>query len=175
MGGPGRASSRLPVERCDPVRAGGDALPSIVSTIRSSRNPRLPQLSARCSPIKKKSPQKHENPVQTNRKPFQCCSHTKNDHEIHKSLSAHSIVLLGGPWLGDSDSTAFQKTSFPRCSCTCQGGLRGDGVCVVVPAKRGWSQDTARQARRTCGRTWWGFLSWRLRSGPPVPGIDGGG
>ena len=41
--GPGRASSRLPLERCDSARAGGSALPVIMSIIRSSRNPRLPQ------------------------------------------------------------------------------------------------------------------------------------
>ena len=32
------------VESCDPARAGGDALPVIMSIIRSSRTPRLPQL-----------------------------------------------------------------------------------------------------------------------------------
>ena len=41
--GPGRASSRLPLERCDSARAGGGALPVIMSFIRSSRNPRLLQ------------------------------------------------------------------------------------------------------------------------------------
>ena len=54
--GPGRASSRLPLERCDSARARGGALPVIMSIIRSSRNPRLPQLqplSARYNLIKK--------------------------------------------------------------------------------------------------------------------------
>ena len=31
--GPGRASSRLPLERCDSARAGGGALPVIMSII----------------------------------------------------------------------------------------------------------------------------------------------
>ena len=54
--GPGRASSRLPLKRCDSARAGGGALPVIMAIIRSSRNPRLPQLqplSARYNLIKK--------------------------------------------------------------------------------------------------------------------------
>ena len=38
----GRASSRLPLGRFDSACAGGGALPVIMSTIRSSRNPRLP-------------------------------------------------------------------------------------------------------------------------------------
>ena len=53
VGGPGRASSRLPSERCDPARARGGALPVIMSIIRSSRNPRQP-LSARYKLIQKK-------------------------------------------------------------------------------------------------------------------------
>ena len=36
---PGRASSRLPLERCYPARAGGGALPVIMSIIRSSAKP----------------------------------------------------------------------------------------------------------------------------------------
>ena len=45
-------SDSLPLERCDSARAGGGALPVIMSIIRSSRNQRLPQLqTSECAAV----------------------------------------------------------------------------------------------------------------------------